>query len=1475
MKQNKFIIGIVFLLLFSFTSVLGAKVLDLNANPSVTSDTTFYGTPKGGNDSNGMYIEFDGSNDYLNFLNLGNMDGSSNFNISLVFNANSLSSYGELVNLYGENEITMQVYNDDSVRCFIDFRDAGGSSVILTSSGLTTNTKYKMSLIYDTTTGLKLYINGVLKDSNSQTGTIDTTTASNSIGGYGSNYFNGKIYNLTIKDGSNNILYQINASSLSDWSGNGNDAEIGTSGQVLDYIADGQNAWNFDSSIPNNLKINSNLLNNVFSWSLWVNERQSPSNKGESMNFVDLGVDSVGMYSLQHNSNNKLRLYSYTTGWNPLETDNTIDLTNSWNNVIVSRESDGTTKIYVNGNLIKSGNLITSTDSPAGTGGFIGRYLGASTTYELDGKISQVQIYNTALTSSEITDIYNKGAFYNDNIVAPAPTNTSQRLTETVFYDGQIGSTTITYPFYTTVYSGTINVKNNQTLTEVTSAFNVKYSSTNTATCRILIDGVDANSESSRTSSKDGSVGAFYIQSESYNLSAGNYTTELQCKRSGGGSFTIYNAQSIAHFDKTSDDKNIKYNFFGDTYPIISNDYKEITILNSSTNYYNGNNKVMLSYDISSSWNYDSTGKISFYGQLEETNQTYTDIKPNTTTTNGLWLTPENLFDGDKGTAAANNGGVGTIADLTATYILPSNTKNVNVTYKDSSNENTYTIPDSCLDYIPNELNLKIVSHTTDPATNSYNELYCLDGATSEVLLYQSGTSSSGQYIYEVGVNYIGNKPIFKSSTLTRYGKAGNEGSGGLLFLIKDVPKNTTLQSKIFVKSTTSDGSLVFSGVQKEYFMPDEEAFSKKLDQINFTDENWTNLTYGVIDTSNVASSDVVIKSVISAQLLNSVNSTKAEFRYLINGKPSGLVERSFDNNEEPGIITLQYATNACVNSCNITLQGKINQDDGTKINILGGDFLSYLAGDIPFNESAIKINGYQINTNNTIQNFSVVVENGSTFNSLNGTATVFANTQLINFTVTSDENGGYYNKTILNHPITENKNVTLYQAILNLVFKHLLSKEDLNSVNLTSTYYNGVYNTNDKLYFQKGNYSFFADKYNYGNDTENISLNSLDNSTIIFYLSPDLNVSIYDEATKDLFDIPSADEIKVTIVCSNNTGIFEQVINNNQFTYTPSCVFDKLRFDVTYGSETYFRTLPNINQFNKNNFDFSVWLVNLNTSNVVLTFFNAVDLFGDYKDKKLIIEKTINEKTYIITGDDLDIEDKLSAYLLQSQEYTLELLSSNKPTRILGNYFSDISKEASIRLFDLDLQASLNNFEAKISSYVVMTNESNSIKIRAYINGDSNLIRSATFTVRNNTATGNILYQGEGLLTDNGIEWSYGVPDINSNYWTQLSYIGTDGTSESYNNFFRGNDKVDFQYKFLNKEYQQWLFFLLFLILGFTASIASSNIFAILITGLAAFLNILGWIHLADTPIRTAILLGLIALISIGSYIRQKDRGQ
>jgi hypothetical protein len=204
-------------------------------------------------------------------------------------------------------------------------------------------------------------------------------------------------------DAGNTSSYPGTGTVWTDISGNGNNGTLVNGGTGLSYnSANGGNIV-FDGTNDYIKPPNSTTLqSNNFTLSSWVNV----STLGINQYFIDTSSSSfLGYgYSYRIKSDNKIRFWAYDST-NALDTTITV-LANSWYNIVATYNNTSKTQtIYVNGNLSVT-NTHTNTFNLS-TISYL--QIGKSQLLDgpLNGKISNVQIYNRDLSATEILQNYN------------------------------------------------------------------------------------------------------------------------------------------------------------------------------------------------------------------------------------------------------------------------------------------------------------------------------------------------------------------------------------------------------------------------------------------------------------------------------------------------------------------------------------------------------------------------------------------------------------------------------------------------------------------------------------------------------------------------------------------------------------------------------------------------------------------------------------------------------------------------------------------------------------------------------------------------------------------------------------------------------------------------------------------------------------------------------------------------------------
>lgn len=144
---------------------------------------------------------------------------------------------------------------------------------------------------------------------------------------------------------------------------------------------------------------------------------------------------------------------------------------------------------------------------------------------------------------------------------APTPDNYASERYEQLAEIEQELDVTVSSTAYTTVTSDTLSLSDDS-LIYLLGTVNLEPSKDNTAYCRVSLDGSEFNSSESTRSVSAGSKGNLIFTSGVENLTAGNYTVALECrKESGNPTFTIdvFNSSVYFHILTSSDGTSLKY----------------------------------------------------------------------------------------------------------------------------------------------------------------------------------------------------------------------------------------------------------------------------------------------------------------------------------------------------------------------------------------------------------------------------------------------------------------------------------------------------------------------------------------------------------------------------------------------------------------------------------------------------------------------------------------------------------------------------------------------------------------------------------------------------------------------------------------------------------------------------------------------------------------------------------------------------
>jgi hypothetical protein len=369
------------------------------------------------------------------------------------------------------------------------------------------------------------------------------------------------------------------------------------------------------------------------------------------------------------------------------------------------------------------------------------------------------------------------------------------------------------------------------------------------------------------------------------------------------------------------------------------------------------------------------------------------------------------------------------------------------------------------------------------------------------------------------------------------------------------------------------------------------------------------------------------------------------------------------------------------------------------------------------------------------------------------------------------------------------------------------------------------------------------------------------------------MNISLYDEKTQQLFDMDKPSNVQLNAYCGNNEVQSFNLTAANSWLLNITCTFNRLRATVEYPSDQYYRTLTYTSSVNFTNI--KVWLIELTTTTALLNNFQSYDLLRDYQNARIVVTKIIGTNEELITGDYIDSEAKITAYLIKGDEYLIKVQSDNQPDRIFGTYFADTEGTKVVRLFDLDLVSEATSFGSQVSYYTYMLNESGDLKIRSAYNDTGSNVQLAQFEVYQDGKDGVLLMNATS--TSSSAFFTYDVDDstpASQEYYAELTLYSYNGIAVPFERQFRVSENVDVPTVFANANTLKWILFFVMLVFALSLTISTESVGALLLVGLAALLTAMGWLRVGETTGMATAVLGLAAFVALVNLLKKGSDG-
>ena len=404
--------------------------------------------------------------------------------VSLWFKISDTNVYGSVVssNNNGTGDPLLASLNwhclqFDSTGNVLTFSILTGNweRVSTTTNNFNVNTWYNVTVTHDASS-IKIYINGNLENTTTLTGTILSQDiieigGNTNASGVTPVYFNGlidqvRIFNRVLDeatDGEVTTLYNETSASatksttdifdddssvaLYELEGNANDTPKGTIDAGQSAVFNGSSSYLGVSSFS--------FGSDNITVSMWVNPASTQTAYSNIFDFSH-SSGTAGSFTIQQNNanTNQYKIWQWD-GSNYNETTTVALAANQWNHLVFTLQSNGSYVIYVNKSSALTGSNLTASTSGVTQTLNIGRWLSSGTPGRyFNGKIDQIRIYSSALSSSDVTNLYNESNVPTANLVAHYKLDGNAN-DETTSYNGTATSITYTDPAEFPTYNGT------------------------------------------------------------------------------------------------------------------------------------------------------------------------------------------------------------------------------------------------------------------------------------------------------------------------------------------------------------------------------------------------------------------------------------------------------------------------------------------------------------------------------------------------------------------------------------------------------------------------------------------------------------------------------------------------------------------------------------------------------------------------------------------------------------------------------------------------------------------------------------------------------------------------------------------------------------------------------------------------------------------------------------------------------------
>jgi hypothetical protein len=428
---------------------------------------------------------------------------------------------------------------------------------------------------------------------------------------------------------------------------------------------------------------------------------------------------------------------------------------------------------------------------------------------------------------------------------------------------------------------------------------------------------------------------------------------------------------------------------------------------------------------------------------------------------------------------------------------------------------------------------------------------------------------------------------------------------------------------------------------------------------------------------------------------------------------------------------------------------------------------------------------------------------------------------------------------------LLSNITYTLKDLVTNLTTSGNIGNSTLLTLNIDASNYTLSYSISG---YNNGSYNFSTTYQQIYNYTLGVSYNAIFN--------------LYDEKTLGVFNLSGASKVTFQLYCPGSTYYTD--VNSTNFTVPITCDYTSFKFQLDYGTTGYYRSFI-LTPDETNNVP--IYLIDLLTTAYVYNSLVADDLLSIYVNPRIYVYKNIGNRTVQITANYVDITQKVGAYLIENNEYTIVIKSDNLPDYSVGIYAADTAGTVSIKLYDMSLYYSNSGGEGTVTHQSRIDNSTGDYLVLAnYFDTDA-----LTQSVQFNVYAGSTLVQSQSVASSSNILFTTNMSSYYVNGTpTQSIYVqyiysrNVNGNTQvtTYKSLLKEITNIDLGiWDYVSHDFVNWFLIILLGLLAVMATMQTANYVAIALIFIASLFVIFGWLTLSASVLAIA---GLVALISL-----------